>query len=212
MLLPLSVPTAFLAGILDDAVKSRRLRANPARGVENLPRKTSKRRVYLSADDIGRLAAESKHRVLVLVLALCGLRWGEAVALRVRDVQFLKRRITVRDNAVQLASDFEEGLTKSRKDRSVPVPQFVLDELSAQCRGKNMDDLVFGDGEHYLPRPKSDGGWFAAAGPRFRTSRRMICDTRVRRWPSRLVSTCWPWRGSGKRALTCAEVGGGGGI
>jgi integrase len=120
VLLPLSVPTAFLAGILDDAVKSRRLRANPARGVENLPRKTSKRRVYLSADDIGRLAAESKHRVLVLVLALCGLRWGEAVALRVRDVQFLKRRITVRDNAVQLASDFEEGLTKSRKDARFP--------------------------------------------------------------------------------------------
>src|ERR1700736_102887 len=29
-----------LAGILDDAVKSRRLASNPARGVENLPHKT----------------------------------------------------------------------------------------------------------------------------------------------------------------------------
>jgi len=42
------------------------------------------------------------------------------------------------------------------------VPAFVLDELSLQCAGKAPDDLVFGvDG--YLPRPKSDGGWFAGA-------------------------------------------------
>jgi integrase len=108
-------------------------------------------------------SAQRGYRVLVFVLAYCGLRWGEAVALRVRDVEFLRRRIVVRDNAVQLGIDYAEGLTKSRKDRSVPVPQFVHDELSVQCRGRGLDDLIFGDGEHYLPRPKSDGGWFAAA-------------------------------------------------
>lgn len=153
-----------LAGILDDAVKARRLRANPARGVENLPRKTTKRRVYLSADDVSRLATESgEHQTLVLVLAYTGIRWGEAVALRVRDVEFLRRRLTVRDNAVQLGVDFDETLTKSRKDRSVPVPQFVLERLSQQCRGRDMGDLVFGDGKHYLSRPKSSRGWFAGA-------------------------------------------------
>jgi hypothetical protein len=26
-----------------------------------------------------------------------------------------------------------------------------------------LDELVFGDGEHYQPRPKSMGGWFAGA-------------------------------------------------
>jgi integrase len=125
-----------LAGILDDAVKARRLRANPAGGVENLPSKTAKRRVYLNPKDVGRLAGESgDHRVLVLTLAYTGLRWGEAVALRVRDVEFLKRRLNVHDNAVQLGVDHAEGLTKSRRQRSVPVPQFVLDELSVQCQG-----------------------------------------------------------------------------
>jgi hypothetical protein len=44
-----------LSGILTDAVKAKRLRANPAKGVENLPRKTGKRRVYLSADDVALL-------------------------------------------------------------------------------------------------------------------------------------------------------------
>jgi hypothetical protein len=46
-------------GILADAVKGKRLAVNPARGIENLPRKTAKRRVYLSAEDVARLADES---------------------------------------------------------------------------------------------------------------------------------------------------------
>ena len=154
-----------LAGILDDAVKGRRLAGNPARGVENLPRKTRKRHVYLSADDVERLAEESRdHRTLILTLAYTGVRWGEAIALRVRDVEFLRRRLTVHDNAVQLGVEHHVGHTKSRKTRSVPVPQFVLDELSLACAGKGPDGLVFpGSTGGYLPRPKSSGGWFAGA-------------------------------------------------
>lgn len=153
-----------LAGILDDAVKARRLAVNPSRGAENLPDKIGKRRVYLTVEDVARVAAESKeHRALVLTLAYTGIRWGEAVALRVRDVQFLRRRLSVHDNAVQLGVDHAVGRTKSQKERSVPVPQFVLDQLTVQCEGRDLDDLVFGDGASYLPRPKSVGGWFAGA-------------------------------------------------
>jgi integrase len=156
---PTTVIRAYgvLAGILDDAVKARWLTANPSRGVENLPRKTGKRRVYLNADDVARLAAESgQHRALVLTLSYTGIRWGEAVALRVRDVQFLRRRLSVHDNAVQIGARHELGQTKSRTERSVPVPQFVLDQLAVQCEGRELDDLVFGDdGATYLPRPKS---------------------------------------------------------
>jgi integrase len=87
----------------------------------------------------------------------------EAVALRVRDVEFLRRRLSVHENAVQLGVDHAVGPTKGRKSRSVPVPTFVLDELSLVCAGKGPGDLVFGDGAGYLPRPKSNGGWFAGA-------------------------------------------------
>jgi integrase len=153
-----------LAGILDDAVKGRRLARNPARGVENLPEKSGKRRVYLTVEDVARLAVESgQHRTLVLTLAYTGIRWGEAVALRVRDIQFLRRRLSVHDNAVQLGVDHAVGETKGREERAVPVPQFVLDELAVQCEGRSLDDLVFGDGADYLPRPKSVDGWFAGA-------------------------------------------------
>ncbi|MDO3647670.1 tyrosine-type recombinase/integrase [Nocardia mangyaensis] len=154
-----------LAGILDTAVKAKRLRSNPARGVENLPKKVGKRHVYLTRDDVARLANESgaDRRALVLTLAYCGIRWGEAVALRVSDIDFLRRRLTVADNAVQLGVDHAVGHTKNRKVRPVPVPQFVLDELSVQCKGRARGSLVFGDGADYLPRPKSSGGWFAGA-------------------------------------------------
>lgn len=154
-----------LSGILASAVKAKRLAANPAKGVENLPRKTGKRHVYLSADDVRRLANESgHHRAMVLVLTYCGVRWGEAIALRVRDVEFLRRRLAVTENAVQLSVNYAVGPTKGRKARSVPVPAFVLDELSVQCQGKAPGELVFGGaGGAYLPRPKSSGGWFAAA-------------------------------------------------
>ncbi|WP_099022642.1 tyrosine-type recombinase/integrase [Mycolicibacterium palauense] len=153
-----------LSGILGDAVKAKRLAANPAKGIDGLPRKTAKRRVYLSAEDVHRLADESgEHRALVLTLAYTGVRWGEAVALRVRDVEFLRRRLNVHENAVQLGVDHAVGTTKGRKSRSVPVPTFVLDELSAQCKDKGPADLVFGSDGEYLPRPKSTGGWFAGA-------------------------------------------------
>jgi integrase len=153
------------SGILADAVKGKRLAVNPAKGVENLPRKTARRHVYLSADDVHRLAGESgEHRTLVLLLVYCGLRWGEAVALRVRDVEFLRRRLSVHENAVQLGGDHAVGPTKGRKARSVPVPSFVLNALSVQCKDRAPGDLVFsGRDGGYLSRPKSSGGWFAGA-------------------------------------------------
>ncbi len=105
-----------------------------------------------------------EHRALVLVLAYCGLRWGEAIGLRVHDVEFLRRRLSVHENAVQLGINHAVGPTKGRKARSVPVPAFVLDELSVQCQGKQPTDLVFsGRDGGYLPRPKSATGWFQAA-------------------------------------------------
>ena len=154
-----------LSGVLADAVKAKRLTANPCRAVEGLPHKTAKRRVYLTADDVERLAKEAEqHRPLVLVLAYCGLRWGEAIALRVRDIEFLRRRINIHENAVQLGVEHAVGAPKSRKARSVPIPDFVANELAPLCGGKTGGDLVFPapDGG-YLPRSKTSGGWFQGA-------------------------------------------------
>ncbi len=46
-----------------------------------------------------------------------------------------------------------------------------MNELLVQCRGRDSEALVFGDGHRYLPRPKSTGGWFAGAVKRAKVQR-----------------------------------------
>ena len=43
--------------------------------------------------------------------------------------------------------------------------------LKNQIDERGPDELVFGDGESYLPRPKADGGWFAGAVKRAKVQR-----------------------------------------
>ncbi len=158
-----------LAGILDDAIADGRITKNPARGLDprkrEKPTKPKAKRVYLDHDDVARLADESgEHRCLVLTLAYTGIRWGEAVALRVAHVDEVRRRLLVVDNAVQLGVDHAVGDPKTDEWREVPVPKFVMAELKKQIQHRGPTDLVFGgDGVHYQPRSKSADGWFAGA-------------------------------------------------
>jgi integrase len=158
----------ILAGILDDAVEHRALAFNPARRFKRgeKPKKSPKRHVYLTEEDVCRLAEESgRHADLVLILAFTGLRWGEAIGLTVGDVEFLKRRVSVHRNAVQVGQDFEVGQTKGKESRTVPVAASVLSRLAIRCEGRAASDLLFParDGG-YLKRPSYDStGWFNRA-------------------------------------------------
>lgn len=156
---------SVLAGILDRAVRDRKLAANKARDVENLPRKTPKRKIYLTHEQVAAMAeAAGQWGTLVQLLAYCGLRWGEAVGLRVSDLDMLRRRVNVSRNAVQVGASIALGTTKSNKPRSIPIPRFLLEELAEQVRGKPRDALVFpGPDGDYLRRPNSERGWFRAA-------------------------------------------------
>lgn len=156
-----------LASILDAAVKDRRITVNPARGVEDLPRKRRKAHVYLSHELVHSIAEHSKYPELVLVLAYCGLRWGEAVALRVGDVDMLGRRLQVHRNAVEVGGVIHEGTPKSHKARSVPFPRFIGERLEVLLEGRGPDDLVFPgpDGGHMRSARvhKDNYSWFASA-------------------------------------------------
>lgn len=137
---------------------------NPARGV-NLPRKRKKPHVYLTHEQVQRLATESKHPTLVLVLAYCSLRWGEAVALRVRHVDALRRRLKVEENAVEVGGKIVLGTPKTHELRTVPYPKFLADDIAELCEGKHRDDLLFGPGGEHLRAPKvhGNGSWFDGA-------------------------------------------------
>ncbi len=108
--------------------------------------------------------AAGDKRVLVHLLAYCGLRWGEAIGLRVKHLDLLRRRLTVVENAVQVNMRVAVDTPKGHDARTVPIPKFLVDELARQCAGKDREDLVFPgrDGTHLL-RPVSFTGWFIKA-------------------------------------------------
>ncbi len=153
-----------LAAILDDAVSDRRLAANPARGVK-LPRKVPRERNYLTHEQVAALAtAAGEQGALILLLAYCGLRWGEAAGLRVQDVDFLRARVNVVVNLVEVQGRLIAGTPKTHERRSVPVPRFVLELLARECEGKGREDSLFTSPRGgFLVRSKSRTGWFGSA-------------------------------------------------
>lgn len=158
-----------LASILDDAVYDGRIALNPARmGRIALPRKTRGRHEYLTHDHALRLADNAgSKRLLVLVLAYTGIRWGEAIALRVRDIDAAKRRLHISANAVEVQGEIHLGTPKSHNGRLVPVPAFLAAELLDVTASLDREALVFpaADGG-YMRRVRSSEGsksWFKTA-------------------------------------------------
>lgn len=179
-----------LAGILDDAVTDQLLAKNPARGVK-VPRSAMKVRTYLENDELRRLANEAgripperEHKraawkgadqeqleriadvryALVLVLGYTGLRWGEATALRARNVDVGRQRIMVESTVVWLEGGPQEGTPKDHERRTVPIPLFLVQTLKELREGLERDALLFpGPDGKYMPPVGGDWGWFATA-------------------------------------------------
>ncbi len=152
-----------LQRILADAVNDNLISKNPAVGLA-LPRSLRKEHVYLNHKQVEALAdaAVGECRTLVLTLAYTGLRWGEVIGLRVGDLNLLRNRAVIQQNAVQSGTSIHLGTPKAHKQRSVPLPGFLVPMLARQCENKGLGDLVFGDGAH-LRRPHAVSGWFAKA-------------------------------------------------
>lgn len=133
----------LFAAMLDAAVRDRRLSSNPAAGVD-LPRLPELEHRYLTHAELADLAAAcEEHELLVLVLGYCGLRWGEAAALRVRRVDTLRRRLTVAEAVTEINGVPTWGTPKTHQTRSVPLPAFLCDRMAAHLAGRAGDDLVF---------------------------------------------------------------------
>lgn len=133
----------ILAGILDDAKNDKRIGDNPARNAE-LPRKRSRPHRYLTAEQLYRLAdcAGWRHDI-ILTLGLCGMRWGELVPLRVKDVDLDKHRINIGVSAPMVGMQIIADDTKTYRTRSIMYPS-VLDEIMRKhCDGRATDNLVF---------------------------------------------------------------------
>lgn len=144
-LAPSTVRQTFLvlSGVLKFAVRDGRLAKNPCDGVR-LPRVVRSERGYLSHEQVGALAeAAGQYGDLVRFLSYTGLRWGEMAALKVGRVDMLRRRAEIAEAVSEPRGQVIWGTPKGHERRSVPVPRFVLEDISKRCHGKHRDDLVF---------------------------------------------------------------------
>ena len=157
----------ILSGICATAAGDGLIARNPCERVR-LPKKQRSKHPYLTAEQLLALAAASGTRApIILVLGLCGLRYGELRALRVQDVDFDRNRITVARSATKAGTVTVEKSTKGNRVRTVAMPTLVCDALRRQTEGKHDDDLVFDDGHGgyiaYQCASGSGRGWFKRA-------------------------------------------------
>lgn len=101
-------------------------------------------RPALSSTEIeARADEDAQDAEIVRVAAYAGLRRGELVALRWRDIDFAGRKIVVRR---ALSGETEVRSTKSRRARQVPLPDqaaAALERLSERGEFTSPDDYVF---------------------------------------------------------------------
>lgn len=133
----------LLSQVLGAAVENGRLARNVCVGVK-LPRLVRGEPRFVSFDQVDDLAsAAGDSGLLVRFLALTGLRFGEAAALRVGRVDLLRRRVHIVQTVGEIGGHLSWGTPKTHATRKVPLSPALRDDLTAHLAGRSPDDLVF---------------------------------------------------------------------
>lgn len=143
------IVTLTFGGVIRNAIKKRWIQENPLSTVE-LPRPGEAQKAILSAFEVELLAStagevgSSQDSVLVRFLAYCGVRIGEAVALRVEDLRLSEKRAHISKTVTSgKNSEPGEGPTKNWAVRDVPIPETLLEEIKQLVEGRDPSDYVF---------------------------------------------------------------------
>lgn len=143
---------AALRAMFNAAIDADLIGRSPARKVA-LPRIVRPERMTLDPLQLRRLVDEvpDHYKALVLTAGVFGLAWEEVIALRVRDVDFMRRTITVAQTVEELAGHVRivpEGKRPARL-RTMATPPFATDAIAkhlvASRPGETVDTnaLVF---------------------------------------------------------------------
>jgi len=134
--------------VMGDAVAMEMIVRSPCRGVTPPP-DTRLDITVLSAAEVAELAAAMPAwcQSWVWVAAYTGLRWSEMIGLARRDIDLLRRTLTVRRQIVEVGSKFEgfgEPKTAAGR-RTIDLPRFLCEILETQLKRAQpgLDGLVF---------------------------------------------------------------------
>lgn len=152
---------ALLKGILQTALHDGEIPANPChiRGAGSSKRVTKIKPASLAEIEALVAAMPERYRVMTLLAAWCGLRFGELTELRRRDVDVTEGVIRVRRAVTRVGSDFVVGTPKSDAGvRDVAIPPHLLPAVREHLRSNitgGRDGLLFPSahdpGRHLAP-------------------------------------------------------------
>ncbi|UAV84795.1 putative tyrosine integrase [Glutamicibacter phage BIM BV-113] len=138
-------------------VEERLIGRNPASKV-NLPKGRAREHLFLTVQQVTALAdaIDDRYSPLVWLLATCGLRIGEAVELRVKDLQLDRGRIRIERSVVFVRGGTPVvGPPKSGRARTVSVAPFVVEMLRQVVVHRVGNDLVFTSTRGFQVRPNN---------------------------------------------------------
>lgn len=134
----------LLRNILSVALIEGKIDANPATGI-TFSNKRKKKIVPLEVSELKAIAdASGKHADMVWFTGMCGMRWGEVTALRIKHVNLLRGKVTV-DCAWSTDESGRRvlGPTKSGNSRTFKIPDEFIGMVTERVQNKSPEDLVF---------------------------------------------------------------------
>jgi integrase len=122
----------FVRSIFKAAVENEVIARNPCVSTIERPRAEKAERMTLEPAQVEALvdATPERYRALVVLLATCGLRIGEALGLKAEDIDRERQVLRVRRQLDQHARTVAPLKTADSR-RDVPVPAHVLRALAA---------------------------------------------------------------------------------
>ena len=134
--------------VCDTAVRDGLIRTNPVTGIRQ-PRVDREEAPYFApaiVDSIADAMPTAEYVLLIRVLGLGGLRFGEAAALTRDRVDVLRRRIMVRETLTEVGGRLHRTATKTYQARAVPLSPSLATQLEAHLAanvGSEPDAPVF---------------------------------------------------------------------
>jgi len=128
---------------LRTAVQNERLAVNVMREMKP-PQPAPKPEDWYTPDEVTRILVQlvDPMRTEALLMAWCGLRWGECVGLRIQDVKRGSKSLVV-VGKLNARGGWEEYPKTARSRRTVPVREQIFNLVLAQCGDRPEGELVF---------------------------------------------------------------------
>jgi integrase len=139
---------AVLKRIFQYAVKNKIIEYNPILGVEMPKVESEKELSYYSVDELKTLIEASKGAIIesaVFLTSFYGLRRGEVLGLRWKDIDFENKTISIKNTRTKVSKAVEKKPKTKSSKRELPMTESVIEYLQNLKTKQEDDKKLFGN-------------------------------------------------------------------